>query len=374
MFMIGDPDQSIYGFRGADPFCFDRLAEETSGLEIIRLKENYRSSPQIIAAASELWRTRKNVDEGESLHANCPDNVPVRLVKAGSGMGEAIFVAKEINRLAGGIGMLEAHQAAWDNRERKVRAFDEIAVLCRTHRQAEILEKCLKTEGIPYLRAGREEFLEDEAVQGSLSFFRYLENPSDLVSMQECAREIWKLEWNAVTEEIIRTAGKTYSVPYKKKKPRKFVEQWMKEMGLEKQQAMQKLLQMTVFYNTMPEFVDALSLGVESDLKRCPDKRYEAGAVTVMTLHGSKGLEFPVVFIYGVNEGSIPLESGKHPADAEEERRLFYVGMTRAKEELIMTTSGEPSAFVRGIDDALIQRENAEKKREETYRQMSLFE
>ena len=139
--MIGDPDQSIYGFRGADPFCFDRLEEETSGLEIIRLKENYRASPQIIAAASELWRTRKNVDEGESLYANCPDNMPVRLVKAGSGMGEAIFIAKEINRLAGGIGMLEAHQAAWDNRERKVRAFDEIAVLCRTHRQAEILEK-----------------------------------------------------------------------------------------------------------------------------------------------------------------------------------------------------------------------------------------
>ena len=374
LFVIGDPDQSIYGFRGADPFCFDRLEEETSGLEIIRLKENYRSSPQIIAAASELWRTRKNADEGERLHANCPDNAPVRLVKAGSGMGEAIFIAKEINRLAGGIGMLEAHQAAWDNGERKVRAFDEIAVLCRTHRQAEVLEKCLKTEGIPYLRAGREEFLEDEAVQGSLSFFRYLENPSDLVSMQECAREIWKLEWNAVTEEIIRTAGKTYSIPYKKKKPRKFVEQWMKEMGLEKQQAMQKLLQMTVFYNTMPEFVDALSLGVESDLKRCPDKRYEDGAVTVMTLHGSKGLEFPVIFIYGVNEGSIPLENGKHPADAEEERRLFYVGMTRAKEELIMTTSGEPSAFVRGIDDTLIHRENAEKKREENYRQMSLFE
>ena len=115
--------------------------------------------------------------------------------------------------------------------------------------------------------------------------------------MQECAREIWKLEWNAVTEEIIRTAGKTYSIPYKKKKPRKFVEQWMKEMGLEKQQAMQKLLQMTVFYNTMPEFVDALSLGVESDLKRCPDKRYEAGAVTVMTLHGSKGLELSLIHI-----------------------------------------------------------------------------
>ena len=72
---------------------------------------------------------------------------------------------------------------------------------------------------------------------------------------------------------------------------------------------------MTVFYKTMSEFIEALSLGVESDLKRCPDKRYTAEAVTVMTLHGSKGLEFPVVFIYGVNQGSIPLERKNSLAD-----------------------------------------------------------
>ena len=94
-----------------------------------------------------------------------------------------------------------------------------------------------------------------------------------------------------------------------------------------------------------------------------------------MTLHGSKGLEFPVVFIYGADQGSIPLENEKHPSDPEEERRLFYVGITRAKEELLLTTSGEISEFLACLPDGLVQEENAVKKRkEENWHQMSLFE
>ena len=77
-------------------------------------------------------------------------------------MGEAVFIAKEINRLVGGIGMLEAHENAWERGERRVRGFDEIAVLCRTHHQAELVEKCLKKESIPYIVAGREDFLKGE--------------------------------------------------------------------------------------------------------------------------------------------------------------------------------------------------------------------
>lgn len=371
LFVIGDPDQAIYGFRGADPYCFDRLARENSDLEIIRLKENYRSSPQIIQAASSVWEADKNA---ESLHPNCPDNVPVRLVKAGSPMGEAIFIAKEINRLAGGIGMLEAHQAAWDNGERTVRGFGDIGVLCRTHRQADLVEKCLQRESIPYIRAGREAFLEDDTVQGSLAFFRYLENPGDTEAMQVCADKIWKLEENELTEEIIVNAAEKYRPLYKKKKPARFVDTWIKEMHLEESESMQKLFQMTVFYSSMHEFMETIDLGAESDLKRCPSGKYTAETVTVMTLHGSKGLEFPVTFIYGVNQGSIPLESENRDVDMEEERRLFYVGMTRAKEELIMTSSGTESSFVQGLDEAVVQRENVEKKKEQTCRQMSLFD
>lgn len=271
--------------------------------------------------------------------------------------------------------MLEAHQAAWKDGDRILRGFGDIAVLCRTNRQADLVETCLRKESIPYIRAGREEFLQDDTVQGSLAFFRYLENPEDTGAAQECAAAVWKLEWNAVTEEIISAAAETFRPLYKKKKPVKFVEEWVKEMQLESSEAMRKLLQMTVFYGSMQEFMDILALGAEGDLKRASNRRHTAEAVTVMTLHGSKGLEFPAVFIYGVNKGSIPLEGRDRSVDPEEERRLFYVGMTRAEEELILTTSGEPSDFIRSLDDNLVQREDAEReKKKAECRQMSLFE
>ena len=153
----------------------------------------------------------------------------------------------------------------------------------------------------------------------------------------------------------------------------------MAEMNLEKNPAMEKLSRMTVFYSSMKEMLAGLEFGVESDLKRCGGKRYTSEAVTLMTLHGSKGLEFPAVFIYGADKGMIPYESGKHPADVEEERRLFYVGITRAKEELLITTSGEMSEFLKNmLDDSgegnVLLEEAERKKPDAGFHQMSLFE
>lgn len=403
LFVIGDPDQSIYGFRGADSACFERLGKEYDDLEIISLKENYRSAPQILKAASAVIGAAEigEKEEREMLRPNCPDGAPVRLVRAGSPMGEAIFIAKEINRMAGGMGMIEAHQTAWEYPEKKVRSFDEIAVLCRTHHQAELVEKCLRTESIPYVIAGREDYLSEESVQNSICFFRLIEQTEksenlrellyeeaentqqreiadmcgDISGMEICAKYFWKLEWSDMAGEVVRNTLSRYLPFYKKKKPQKFLEQWMEEMELADDPAMQKLLQASVFYKTMTEFLYALELGVESDLKRCGSKKYTSGAVTVMTLHGSKGLEFPVVFIYGVEKGSIPLENEKHPSDKEEERRLFYVGMTRAKEELILTISGEESEFTGAIPADVSVHENEEKKKkEQEWQQMSLFD
>ncbi len=403
MFVIGDPDQSIYGFRGADSACFERLKKEYDDLEVVSLKENYRSAPQILKAASAVIGETESGEQKERkmLHPNRPDGVPVRIVRAGSPMGEAIFIAKEINRMAGGMGMIEAHQTAWEHPEKKVRSFDEIAVLCRTHHQAELVEKCLRTESIPYVIAGREDYLNEESVQNSLCFFRLIEQTEklgnlpdvpleesenalrnevsdmtgDISGMEICAKYFWKLDWSDMSEEVIRNTLIKYLPLYKKKKPQKFLEQWMEEVKLTDDPAMQKLLQASVFYKTMTEFMYALELGVESDLKRCGSKKYTSDAVTVMTLHGSKGLEFPVAFIYGVEKGSIPLENEKHPSDKEEERRLFYVGMTRAKEELILTTSGEESEFTGAIPADVSVHENAEKKkREQEWQQMSLFD
>ena len=115
-------------------------------------------------------------------------------------------------------------------------------------------------------------------------------------------------------------------------------------------------------------------MGVESDIKRCGDKRYTGEAVTLMTLHGAKGLEFPVTFIYGVRKGLIPFEKDD-TVDTEEERRLFYVGMTRAKDELILTTSQEESGFLAELPEEEICRERADKRKNaDSGKQMSLFD
>lgn len=97
LFVIGDPDQSIYGFRGADAKCFDRLAQDYPDIELIELSENYRSSPQILSAAASVMPGR------EMLRPNCPGNVPVRIVETESSLAEGIFIAKEIGRMSGGI-------------------------------------------------------------------------------------------------------------------------------------------------------------------------------------------------------------------------------------------------------------------------------
>lgn len=373
LFVIGDPDQSIYGFRGADARCFARLGDDYPGLETIRLTENYRSTPEIISSA--LHVISGNPGHARTLHANREEGAIVRLACAESPMGEAIFVAKEINRLAGGIGMLEAHEAAHDQGERKIRAFDDIAVLYRTHQDAELLETCLKREGIPYVVAGRESFLQEDIVRGSLHFFRYLADELDRHAKEQSLKILWNLERNPVSEEVFGRMAEKYRPLYAKEKPQKFLELWMQEIQALDNPAMKKLSQMAVFYKDMGELSDALSLGVESDLKRCGDRQYTSGAVTLMTLHGSKGLEYRVTFIFGVRKGKMPLESERYGADMEEERRLFYVGMTRAEEELILTSSGEESVFVKGMPDRIFTRKQVHKKKKEVADyQMSLFD
>ena len=111
---------------------------------------------------------------------------------------------------------------------------------------------------------------------------------------------------------------------------------------------------------------------------RCGSKTYNGDAVTLMTLHGSKGLEFPAVIICGVQKGVLPYESGRHPSDEEEERRLLFVGMTRAREELVLTWTAQPSPFLEELDQSSMIHEDAghsgKQKGEAQGRQMSLLD
>lgn len=230
-------------------------------------------------------------------------------------------------------------------------------------------------EGIPYVVAGREDFLMEPAVRGTICFFKALLNPEDRAARRLSLKLLWKLPEDGISEGIFDGMAETYRKKIKREKPQKVLEAWISDMNLQEEEGVAKLAAMSVFYKNMQEFLDILTFGQESDLKRCGGKTYTSDSVTLMTLHGSKGLEFPVVLMCGVRKGLIPLESGRQEIDEAEERRLFYVGMTRAKEELILITSQEASPFLKDIPEDVTERENAGKQRDPGMgKQMSLFD
>ena len=307
LFAIGDPDQSIYGFRGADPACFAAL----EGAHTVTLRQNYRSTPEILAAALPVVEA---VDgRARPLEAVRPQGAAVRLVTAPGDRAEAIFVAREIARMVGGMGMVEAQELG---AARGARSFGDIAVLCRTRRQLALLEECLARDGIPCVVAGREDFLLDGEVQAALA---WLEARKEEDTPPAALLETW-------------TAHHTPS------------------------DGVERLRSMAVFFDNTAAFLRNLTIGQEGDILRRAGVSYAAGAVTLSTLHAAKGLEWPVVFLCGAGEGRIPLERPGIEADQAEERRLLYVGMTRARDELVLTTGGTPSRFLEGLP---LQKEEA---------------
>lgn len=352
VFVIGDPDQSIYGFRGAAADCFSRFQKDFPGREI-RLTQNYRSTPEILDCA--LPVISHNHGEPRTLTPWRKPGAAVRLLTSKDDFSEAVFVAKEINRMVGGIDMLDAHSHTAN------RGFSDFAVLYRTRRQAEVLEKCLAIEGIPYVVAGRDDVLADPAVRATVCFFRWLLNPEDAVSRRTCQKLLPQWE----------TLAGAYDSRVKKEKPHKLLESWTADTGLNSH-AMERLLGMAVFQNDMPSFLQNLVMGQDSDVARSGSRVYTADAVLLTTLHGAKGLEFPVVFLCGLNKGILPLETpGCHQ---QEERRLFYVGITRACEELVLLTCREPSPFLEELPwQALKTGGTIQLKRPPEVNQLSLF-
>ena len=391
LFVIGDPDQSIYGFRGAAGRCFQRLLEDRPDTLEIRLTENYRSTPEILQAA--LPVIRKNPGPPRHLSPNRPSGPAVRLVQAADELSQGIFIAKEIGRMTGGVDMLEAQRLGHD---RTVRAFSDIAVLCRTHRQLERIERCLRHDDIPCLVSGREDFWDDRQVRGMLAFFRALLVPGDSAAVETSLRLLWDCPADLIqlaqaccaqeaslNPDALAGAFQGYGpleawlsraaewLPLAAgEKPRRLVERWSNAYG--SSAALERLQSAAVFYPSFSAMWDALFLSREGDLQRAAGRGWESGAVRLMTLHASKGLEFPAVFVAGADQGVLPLESQGRPSDLEEERRLFSVGLTRACEELILTCTMQPSLFLEDLPAAVV-REWAPSRRNSMAEQLSLF-
>lgn len=394
LFVIGDPDQSIYGFRGADARCFERLMQEYPDTRRIVLQQNYRSAPGVLEAA--LSVIGRNPGDERQLAAFRAAGEPVRRMQAEDAYSEAVWIAKEIAAMTGGVDMLAAHGR---REERKVyRAFSDIAVLCRTHRQLETIERCLAHDDIPCTVTGREDFWEDARVRGMLGFFRWLCTPRDGASLQDALRGLWKCpdalcqraretvcgETAPETEEMSRLLGQwevlgpwlraaeEFAPQLAKQKPRKLLASLAERAGCTGKNV-EKLLNAAVFHSRMEDFLADVDNGEEADRSRQASGNMQSGAVRLMTLHGAKGLEFPVVFVAGINAGDLPLQRENSPTDEEEERRLFFVGITRARDELILSCGGEASSFLEELPVSIKAQPIRSRKPQVKMEQLSLF-
>ena len=335
LFVIGDADQSIYGFRGASADCFDELKEQIPELKTIRLEMNYRSCAPIIESALKVIDHNK-ADE-RKLIPKRQGGAAVKLIRAKDPYAQGDFIAEEISRLVGGLDMLSAKNI-------EAKAFSDIAVLARTHSRLKIIEDILKKAGIPCTVQGRSGDFDSNAVSGAAAFLRYLINRDDTSSMQTAVKLLYGLSgYKETTPPMGLLADIAACESLINISPSKTVQRLMENHP--DLPELSVLLDTSTRYDDLSAMLFALSLGHEQDMIKSVGKKSSSGTVRLMTLHGSKGLEFPVVFLSDFSNGVLPLERIDDTCDIEEERRLLFVGMTRAKDKLIITGTEPLSCF-----------------------------
>lgn len=364
--VVGDDDQSIYAWRGADVKLIWRFHQEYPDVTTIKLEQNYRSTKNILAAAHGVIEKNKSRASKELWTEN-PKGSPITLITVGTEQEEAMMVAEAVNR-----------DIRTGRREHK-----DFAILYRTNAQSRVLEEAFLTLRIPHILVGGQRFYERKEIKDLLSYLRLVWNPADDASVRRVlnvpSRGIGDTSWSEIdafaaskSEPLLSTLS---SQELQDKLPKKsangvraflavldearkiaeggrvspvlrhvlsgsgYVDALRAEHTEEAQgrlENLQELLNVTAQYDetseepSLGEFLESVAL--VSDVDAVDDS---GSAVTLMTLHSAKGLEFPVVFLVGLEEGVFPhSRSMGSDSELEEERRLCYVGMTRAKEEL----------------------------------------
>ena len=363
---IGDPDQAIYGFRGADPGYFSRLREDYPDARLFQLGTNYRSQAMVVeGAASVIGHNPNRV--GMALTAARQPGAPIRLIEASSEAAEAIAVVREIGRMVGGADMQRADEVGGEGE----RSFADFAVLFRTGRQGRVLAEYFEREGLPYLLVGQKGLLQSPSVQAMLAFARYALDP------RESLRRIQAQA--AVGDEDLALLATEYGALAEDAEA--WVERWREQFGTADDEGLAQLQRMAAVAETLERLLETVLLGADADYEERGGPP-ATEAVSLMTLHAAKGLEFPVVFICGVEDGLVPMR--REGTDTAEERRLFYVGMTRAAEELVLLSArsrevyserveSDGSPFIAEMPEEMVQRERMGMQKKAEAEQMSLF-
>ena len=398
LFAVGDPDQSIYAFRGADIRNVLEFERDFPGARSIALEQNYRSTQNILDAANGVIVHNRERKE-KNLWSELGEGDPVRVVEVEDEHAEARFVAAEIAAL-----VEEGYSGS------------EVAVFYRMNAQSRVLEDILVRQGIAYQVIGGPRFYERAEVKDLVAYLQVIDNPYDAVSLLRAAnrprrgigdsslarlmswadqREISLWEATAEAEmagvgaapqkalkafratiESLMSAAQEYDVPelIEEVLARSgYMESLEAERTIEAQGRMENLQELvsvarewreqTEGDTTLSGFLQEISLYSDQDAIRG-----DGSLVTLMTLHNAKGLEFRAVYMIGMEEGIFPHSRAIEEQGIEEERRLAYVGMTRAKERLTLLHASSrmlfggrnhnlPSRFLDEVPERHVERE-----------------
>lgn len=403
--VVGDADQSIYGWRGADMQNILDFEKDYPEAKVVLLEENYRSTKKILQAANEVINNNRN-RRPKKLWTQNADGDQLVYYRANNEQDEAVFVASTISNMARELG----------------KNFKDFAVLYRTNAQSRTIEEALLKSNIPYTMVGGTKFYSRKEIRDVISYLNVIANTADNISYERIVNEpkrgvgpgtlekirsfanIQNMSLLDASEQIMLSGvkGKAAQAVWDlanlllnlrsdldKYSITELVEAVLEKSGyletlqiqntLESQariENIEEFLSVTKNFDETNEdgpedesgldklgrFLNDLALIADTD-----DGNEEAAEVTLMTLHAAKGLEFPVVFLIGMEEGVFPLSrAAEDPDELEEERRLAYVGITRAEEVLFMTNANtrtlfgktsynRPSRFLREISDELLQ-------------------
>jgi len=359
VFFIGDLDQSIYGFRGSNPEIFLNFKKEYLDSRIIRLEKNYRSSKSIIKSSLSLIKNNKNRTNIIYNGIKKPDN-KVHIIQCTNNKDEAKYISNTIENLIGGTTLIHTQQDISDSQEY---LFSNFAVLFRKNSFSKYLEGEFLHKGIPYQIVGKNSFWEKEEIRTVLLILKYICTKSKFFK-----EKLYKTNLDLKKIKILENSRMDNM-----KIPDLIDEFNIREIYdyEESTQNIDRLLNIIkdTKFSTYDELLSILSLQ-----SRETYINQKANCVKLMTLHQTKGLEFENVFISGCEQGFIPLEKNDDEVNIEEERRLLYVGITRAQTNLYLTYTNKrliwgkkydrsPSRFLKEIDDKYIEKITFEKKR-----------
>jgi DNA helicase-2/ATP-dependent DNA helicase PcrA len=409
----GDPDQSIYGWRGANLSNILEFEQDFPGCQVVKLERNYRSTKNILRAADHLIRFNAR-RKSKGLTTENPGGQPVELTVYTNEGDEARGVVSKIVALV----------------QEGTYTYGEIAVFCRVTALTRNFESALRAAKIPYQVVGGMSFYERQEVKDVLAYLNLMVNPKDDLAFQRVVnvppRGVGKTTLELLGERaralglpLLAMAREAQAVPGLKDKATRALRDFallMDELAALRDQTAEEVLRKLLALSGYHEYLEALGqrqgegpraaqgeaaerlanvdelvsaarefdrehpgasivefmeqISLASAVDRWKD---EAGAVTLMTLHAAKGLEFPVVFIVGLEQGLLPhARASESPSELEEERRLLFVGITRAERELYLShcrvrefrgqrLATIASTFLRELpDDALVVRDLSE--------------